>query len=141
AWALVSVAVALLVVLVAVFWHLRRRPPPVPPREWALGAFDRLERDGVSGAAFVERVAAILREVIDRRFGIPAPGRTTPELLVAAERADGPGEEADALRGILDRCDRAKFAGDVPDDDGCRDLLARCRQWVDDVSPASPGPG
>ena len=89
----------------------------------------------------VERVAAIVREFIDRRFGIPAPRLTTPELLAATEKASRPVEETDALRGILDFCDRAKFAGDIPDDDGCRSLLARSRDWVDNVCAADARPG
>src|SRR5262249_2045060 len=61
--------------------RFRRTPPPAPPRAWALAAFARLERDGVWGEVLVERVAAIVREFIDRRFGIPAPKLTTAELL------------------------------------------------------------
>ncbi len=133
---------ALVVLVVAgVGWRLRRKPAPIAPGDWATAAFARLERDGVGGAALVERVATVLREFIDRRFGIPASRLTTPELLAAAEQAGRPVEETDALRRVLDRCDRAKFAGDVPDDNGCRDLLAGARQWVHDVCAADARPG
>jgi hypothetical protein len=140
-WPWILPAAALVVILAVALWQLRRKPPLVSPTEWAAAAFARLERDGVSGAALVERVAAILREFIDRRFGIPAPRLTTPELLAATEQTIRPVEETDALRGILDRCDRAKFAGDIPDDSGCRDLLTRSREWVHHISAADAEPG
>jgi hypothetical protein len=129
----------LMVVVAAVAWRVRRQPKPVPPREWAGAAFDRLEQN-TAGAALVEGVAAVVRGFIDRRFGIPATKLTTAELLAAAEQAGWPVEQTDPLRLLLDDCDRAKFAGDVPDDDGCRDLLARGREWVNLVSP-DPRPG
>jgi len=133
-------AAGLLAAVVAVAaWRARHRPKPVPPREWAAAAFDRLERDTASGAALVEGVAAVVRAFVERRFGIPAPKLTTQELLAAAEAGGWQVEQTDPLRGLLEECDRAKFAGDVPDDAGCRGLLARGREWVNGVGP-DPGP-
>ena len=127
-------------VVALVAWLLRSRPAPITPAAWAAAAFARL--DGFVGAALVARVADVLREFVERRFGIPATKFTTPELLAAAEQqAVWSVEETDALRRILDRCDRSKFAGDVPDDDGCRRLLAAGRDWVDQVCAARAGPG
>jgi hypothetical protein len=135
-WALVSVGVAFVAILAAVVWRRRLRAPPVPPRDRALSALDRLERADVPRAALVERAAAILREFIDRRFGVPAPRLTTPELLAAGEKAEWPADATAALGDILGRCDRAKFAGDVPGDADCRELLAQCRAWVRRAAPA-----
>ncbi len=130
---------ALAVVLVAVLAvRLRRRPPPVPPHAWAAAAFDRLEQGGARGAELLAGAAGVVRGFIERQFGVPATRLTTEELL--ATPAAGAVEQADALRALLDRCDRAKFAGDVPDDGGCRSVLAGCRQWVHDVRAALPGP-
>jgi len=139
-WVVVAVTLLALVgVVVGV--RFRRRPPPLSPLAWALAAFARLEETVPSGEETVRRAAAVLREFIERRFGVPAPRLTTPELLATAEQAGWPVEETDALRLLLDRCDRAKFAGSVPDDRGCRDLLAGCRKWVHDVCAADAGPG
>ncbi len=118
----------------------RRKPLPIPPLEWALAALADLEGRGVPDMEIVERAAEILREFIERRYGIPATKLTTSELLSTATKPWSI-EQTDALGTILDGCDRAKFAGDIPDDGGCRSLLARCRQWVHDVSPALAGPG
>lgn len=136
------VAGALLAVLAAAAVALRtkRRKKPVPPREWAVDSFAQLERSPVTGIARADSVSAIVRGFIERRFGIPATRLTTQELLAAAMEAGWPVEESDPLRRLLDDCDRAKFAGDIPDDDGCRDLLARGRDWVNLVRPGA-GPG
>jgi len=136
-WAAV---VAALAVAAGIAWRARRRLEPLPPREWASAALDALERAGVLGSALVEGVAATLRGFIDRCFGIPATKLTTEELLVAAQQATWPVEQTDLLRRLLEECDRAKFAGDIPDDEGCRGLLARAREWVDLVG-AEPRPG
>jgi hypothetical protein len=59
---------------------------------------------------------------------------------MATEQAAWSVEQADSLRRLLEECDRAKFAGEIPDDDGCRSLLVRGREWVDLVSTdARPG--
>ena len=114
-----------LIAAVLVFRRFRRPPGPLPPREWADAAFAKLERDASGGLALVTAIAAIVRGFIERHFGIPAPKLTSEELLAAAEQAGWPVEQTDPLRRLLEECDRAKFAGDVPDEDECLRLLAR----------------
>jgi hypothetical protein len=129
---------ALLVPLIAasiVAWRLRKSPKPLPPRLWAFTALAALERDGLAGQALVTAVAAIVRGLIERQFGIPAPKLTTEELLARADQSGWPVEHTDPLRRLLEECDRAKFAGDVPDHDGCQRLLHQGREWVDRVCP------
>ncbi|QJW96509.1 hypothetical protein FTUN_4066 [Frigoriglobus tundricola] len=127
------------VVLLMVVWVRRRRPKPMPPDQWALAALTKLSPGGLGGAEVAERVAAILRAFVERRFLIPAPTLTTAELSVAAEKQGWPVEQAEPLGALLDECDRAKFAGDVPDDDGCRRLVRLAIDWVHDVGrPAGP---
>jgi len=138
-WVLVGLVLVGVISIGIVRW-LRQKPPPVRPQDWAEAAFDQLSSRENTGEALVAGAAAILREFIERQFGIPATTLTTSELL-ATPTQPWTVEQANTLTRILDRCDRAKFAGDVPDDSGCRDTLARCRQWVHDVSPAFPGPG
>jgi hypothetical protein len=136
-WVLAGAGV---VVIGAVIWRIRRQPKPVPPGEWAIAAFERLEREDIHGEALVNGVAMVLRGFIDRRFGIPAPRLTTTELLIAAENAGWPIEVSEPLGRLLEICDRAKFAGDVPDNDRSRDLLAGGRDWVNRVC-SEPRPG
>jgi hypothetical protein len=139
-WVWVVAVAAVLVVLTAIVWRARRRPMPIQPREWAAAAFAKLESKSMPAGAVVEGIASTVRGFIDRRFGIPATRLTTEELLMATEQAAWSVEQADSLRRLLEECDRAKFAGEIPDDDGCRSLLVRGREWVDLVSTdARPG--
>jgi hypothetical protein len=136
-WFVVAGGVFVAAVLVAAY-RRARRPKRVPPHDWALGELAKLE--GKAGAKVVERLAAVVRRFIERRFGVPATKLTTSELLTAASEQGWPVEQADALRVVLDECDRVKFAGDAPDDDGCRRLVRLAVEWVNDFGrPAGPG--
>jgi hypothetical protein len=136
-WAAVLIGVVCVVVLVVALTRVRK-VKPVPPGAWALAQLARLKATG--GAETVERVAAVLRTFVERRFAIPATKLTTGELAAAAREQGWPVEHAEALRALLDECDRVKFAGDLPDDDGCRRLTRRAVDWVNDVGrPAEPG--
>ena len=133
AWVLPAVAGVLVGAALVVAVLRLRRARPVPPGEWARAALASVG----TGPAAVERVAAVLRTFVERRFNLPATTLTTTELLAAAGQQGWPVEEAEPLRALLDECDRVKFAGDAPDDDGLRRLVAAAVQWVDDVGRAA----
>lgn len=110
--------------------------PPVPPNTWAERELDRLERDRAmdrtDSRIAVDRLAAILREYVERRFAVPAPRFTTAELHAAALAAEWPAERSNPLRDLLEVCDRAKFAGESPDDSA---LIAVARVWIAAAKP------
>lgn len=133
-WAAGAVALVCFA-LAAVVWRRARRRPPVPPLEWALAELARVRPE--DGAPAVERAGAVLRAFVERHFGVPATKLTTGELLAAAAEQGWPVEQADALRGLLDECDLAKFAGHLPDDDGRRGLVRRAVDWLNDVGRAA----
>jgi hypothetical protein len=127
-------------VLVALRRRWRERGRVLPPGEWAAAELDRIERDRGSGGKLAERLAAVLREFVERRSGLPAPKLTTTELLAEAERAGWPAESVAALRELLERCDRAKFAGEAPTDAEGAELLGRAREWVKaQIAPVATG--
>jgi hypothetical protein len=130
-----SVLLMSLVAAAIILWRFRRPRRAIPPREWALSALARLEGGPAGGHDLATGIAAVLRGFIERRFGIPAPKLTTEELLAATGQASWSVEHADPLRKMLEKCDRAKFAAVVPDDEGCRQLLIQAREWVDLVCP------
>jgi hypothetical protein len=131
-WVIVAGAagVIAIVVVVGVVRRARRKPPPLPPVEWATAELDRLARTGPPGVELAERLAAVLREFVARKFGLPAPKLTTGELVDEAGRAEWPADSTATLGELLDRCDRAKFAGDAPDAAEGSELLDRAREWV-----------
>jgi hypothetical protein len=139
-WPWVAGATLLMCVFVLLAARMRsRKATPVPPGEWALAALAKLEAGESLGAEAVERVAEIVRKFIQRRFTIPATKMTTTELLAATAQQGWSVEETDALRVVLDECDRVKFARDVPDDDGCRRLMRLTIEWINHISrPVEP---
>src|SRR5205823_12908527 len=127
-------------VLAALRRRWREKGRMLPPGAWAAAEFDRLGRERVTGGELAERLAAVLREFVERRYGLPAPKLTTAELLAEADRAGWPAESVAALRGLLERCDRAKFAGEAPAEAEGAELLGRAREWVTSQSPpVAPG--
>jgi hypothetical protein len=145
-WPAVLLGVVLLLAVVLALRRFRRRPDPVSPQQWAQTAFDQLQQAPRIGAVQVEQVAVIVREFIDRRFGIPAPQLTTGELLTALTAAQWPAPTVHRLQQLLAICDQVKFAGRVPDEAECRHLLATARDWVQTTPtdfqppPAPPHP-
>lgn len=133
-WIAAAVALVCFALAFAV-WKRSQKLPPVPPLEWARAELARVRTE--EGPPAVERVAEVLRAFVERHFGTPATKLTTSELSAAAAQQGWPVEQADALRGLLDECDRAKFAGDLPDDDGRRGLVRRAVDWLNDVGRAA----
>jgi hypothetical protein len=137
-WVAGAVAMGAAVLLAARAQRLK--PKPVPPRTWALAELAKVEASGAAGEEVARRVSEVLRRFLELRFAIPATKLTTAELLAAAAQQGWAVEEADALRVVLDECDRAKFAGDAPDDDGRRRLARLAVDWLNHVGrPAGPG--
>lgn len=130
---IVGAVVLVCFALALVVWKRSQRVPPVPPLERALADLARADS--------VERVGDVLRAFIERHYGVPALKRTTNELFAAPAVRDWPAGRADALRDLLDECDRAKFAGEVPDGAARADLARRAAEWLAATEPAAlPSP-
>ncbi|MEZ5962216.1 MAG: hypothetical protein R3F56_00090 [Planctomycetota bacterium] len=144
-WMLGTAGVALLGLLV---WWWRRRPrrlrqaadeTPLPPHVLALRALARLRSapratpDEVD--AFYVEVSRILRDYLERRFGVHAPERTTEEFLAElnAQGSQGPLDPAqrNALAGFLRQCDLVKFARLQPAEDVHAETLRFAEELVE----------
>jgi len=127
------------VVVAAIVRKRRAKPPPIPPLKWATGELDRLERDVALERTHprtgTDRLAGILREFTERRFGIPATRLTTSELRAACDAAEWPSARAESLRDLLEPCDRAKFAGETPDANTALTLILAARAWLAGIEP------
>jgi hypothetical protein len=135
-----------IVVFLIVYFGMQRKPDApekiVPAHVWALAELDRLARDDLIGAGryhdFYFRLSDIVRQYIERRFGIMAPERTTEEFLLEAKRSSSLGEaHKDLLAGFLRAADMVKFARHTPSAEECNAAFAAARGFVEQTVPAS----
>jgi hypothetical protein len=131
-WRFAIVPVLLVIALVTL--ALVRRKRPVAARRDAAWARDELGSPSLTA----DRCAAVLRQYLAYRFGVPAEARTTPEL-VAALGADGllPADALNEWRALLEECDAARFSGTAAAVAGLAD---RARALVQASEAASPSP-
>lgn len=142
-------------------WFLWRRrkpgeaplPPPVPPYLAALQALDRLLARDLPAKGMVKEfyaaVSDILRQYIERHFGLRAPERTTEEFLAELGRLApappplagsfnaGPAgwrlEHKRLLRDFLTHCDLVKFAEHQPSADDIESAVNLCRRFINET--------
>jgi hypothetical protein len=147
------VYVALVATIAAVALLVRRLrrprttapPPPVPADQEAFMRIDELLAEGILACGqvkeFCDRLSDILRRYLSRRFGLPAMGETSVELLAALE-AGGSMSEPDRsrLREFLVECDLAKFARHRPEPAHLTALVESARSLVTSTRPpGAPG--
>jgi hypothetical protein len=147
-WVWWTIAAALLLaataaLLVARRWRRGRAAPatpPPPPHRWALDALDRLESRqlldrGLVHEFYVE-LSGIVREYLERRFGLRAPERTTDEFLrelgASASLLD---EHKLLLAAFLRAADMVKFALVRPRAQESSEALQSARRLVHQTSP------
>lgn len=142
-WTAGGAGVALAVILVS-WWLLRRArkaavPAPLSPHEWAFFALQRLQEDRLIEAGRVQefyfRLSGIVREYIERRFGLMAPERTTPEFLAEVRtNAVLSREHQRLLTDFLQAADMVKFARYEPAPSEVEDSLTTARAFVDQTT-------
>ena len=107
---LFAIVPVLLLVAAAAYLLGRRKPPVVVARDaaWAAGELTAMDLTA-------DRCAAVLRQYLGWRFGLPAETRTTPELAAAltAEGRLSPSAVGE-WRALFDECDAARFSGTAP---------------------------
>jgi hypothetical protein len=122
------------------------QPPIILPHVWALSQLDLLAREELIEQgrfhAFYFRLSDIVRQYIERRFGIMAPERTTEEFFREAKRDSSLSDEhKDLLRGFLRAADMVKFALHEPSVDESRRAFEAARGFVEQTVPMAGGPG
>ncbi len=140
-WWIIGVTLGTLAVALAARRLARRRPgqapipaleePLVPAHIWALGELDRLiaERLVARGQVqeFYYRVNALLREYIERRFGMMAGEQTSEEFIRSLRDSHQlQSVHKTVLQQFVDACDPVKYARQVP---GEADVL-----WVESTA-------
>ena len=134
-WWLALVAGVLLLVTVIVWWWKRRQPKTeakravsLPtPLEIALAALQRLREMNLPVEEFYTRLADIVRQFIEGRYGLRAPERTTEEFLAEAHL---PERHMALLRTFLVEADLVKFARHRPGKDDMARAFAAAENFV-----------
>lgn len=145
AWALWALAVVAVLAMAFVALRIRRRArdaaaPPPPPHAWALAELDRLAGEDLPGRGayheYYYRLSGIVRQYIERRFGLMAPERTTEEFLLEAGRDPSLGDEQRALLApFLQACDLVKFARYEPSRADAESAMETARRFVAQTAP------
>lgn len=123
-------------ILVGLFFIRRnKKVNRISPYEQANVALATLEAEGLPDTEGLDdwyvRLSGIVREYLEGRFALRAPELTTEEFLRAAQRSDRLSEEHKALvGGLLEDCDRVKFAGYEPSADESRSVLEAARRFL-----------
>jgi hypothetical protein len=142
-WLALGLLIAL-AALAAVWWRRRRQPASgalQPADALALAALEQLQglidQDRVED--FHVRLAGVLRQYLEARFGLPTPVQTTEELLAATLAAGEPMLARRQLVGaLLGQCDLVKFARHRPARDDMQATLAAAMSFVQQTG-AEPG--
>ncbi len=115
----------------------RRRARPAPPRPAGEIAWEALSRLAAAGLVekgevtrFVVALSAILREYVERRFGVRAPERTTEEFLAEAAAHPRLAAHRAALEGFLRLADRVKFARYEPREEDLQEMFDAVKAFV-----------
>lgn len=159
-WALIGAGAVIAALLVLLFVRAiiawRRRPPlPIPADQAALAALDALQRQPLQTQAQMRSyhyaLSEIVRQYIERAFGIAAPEMTTEEFLRSIGRstpARGSGAPLiqDAtlltllvgadLRPFLEQCDLVKYAALAPSLDDAQRALSEARAFIQRTAAA-----
>jgi hypothetical protein len=113
-------------ILFFLFWLAKRqkaakiwsRSIELPPHELALKKLEVLAQKQLTSKGFVKEHYAeltfILREFLEKRFGIPALESTTEETLLHLGNLEFSTEQSMALQTLLEQADLAKFAKIIP---------------------------
>jgi hypothetical protein len=116
--------------------------PPRPPEEWAWEAIHALEDADLiaTGQAkeFYDRLSIIIREYLERRYGLSALDRTTAELISEFRRQNFPMMVTQICRAFLDNADLVKFAKFTPTVDEINADLNQVKQFVNITTVTKP---
>ncbi len=145
-------ALLLLIVLVLV---LRKRKnavtlAPVPvvplsPHEWALRQLEVLQKQQMwqngQVKGYHSALTHVVREYLEKRYGISALEQTTDEILAQLRRHGFDASLAQKLADVLQTADLVKFAKAQPTAEFHEQAMAYARSFILETMPAAPVAG
>ncbi len=142
------IGLGLVVAGLALFMTRRRAQhrdlePVIEPHVWARARLDELETRRLVEQGRVTEfyvvLSDIVRQYLERRFGLMAPERTTEEFLREARSSSVLGDDHKTLlSGFLRAADMVKFALHEPSVDESNGALAAARGFVEETTLARP---
>lgn len=143
-----------LAILGLLFWLAKRKAQAriqsrniqIPAHELALKKLEVLaQKNRITNGLVKEHYAEltfILREYLEKRFGVPALESTTEETITHLNRLDLAPKLSPKLQGLLEQADLAKFAKWIPEEsfhaesmELARKVILETRQETDPQSP------
>lgn len=145
-----SIIFAIVILALLVRWIRRRQqrpaapPPPIPADEWALAALRKLRERGLVRAGRVKEfyfeLNMIVRQYIERRFGLRAPEMTTEEFLDSLRSSSRlSGDHQRALMPFMEACDLVKYARHEPTTGEIEDVDRTAESFVLKTAHAPSG--
>jgi len=136
-WPWVVGAVGVVALAALAVYRLRRprpAPPPPPAHEIALEALRQLvARDYLSNGQverFFVEITGIVRDYIERAFGLRAPEQTTEEFLANIASAPIVAQHRNALEPFLVAADEVKFARITPEKAAIQRAFDTARDFI-----------
>jgi hypothetical protein len=149
-WWIIGVVGGTLVVAIVAHWLHRRKAGAGaiqsividPPHIWAIKQLEKLlglglvERGEVQ--EFYYRINSLVREYIERRFGLMAHEQTSEEFIRSTQHSSllAPGHKL-MLRQFVDACDPVKYARQRPDVEDIQWVQGAARQFFVETAQAS----
>ncbi len=144
-WIAAAVVVGAGFVALLVYWMRRPRPvpPPPPAHEVALEALRRLVAKDLIAAGRIEQffveITGIVREYIERAFGLRAPEQTTEEFLANITSQPVVAAHRQVLAPFLAAADEVKFARARPEAAAIQRAFDTARDFILQTSGAKGG--
>ena len=114
----------------------------MPPHELALKKLDILAQKNLWNKGLYKEYCAeltfIIREYLEKRYGIPALESTSDEILVHLKKTDCPGFVQPELKDILQNADLVKFAKALPPESFHEQAMSFARNLIAKTRPPEP---
>lgn len=135
-WLTLGTLVGVAIALLAVRYFIRRKiMRALTAGEWAMRQLNILEGEHLPQAGLVEkfyvRLTLVVRQYIERRFGIAAPKLTTREFLEKVQDRHVVGDtDRESLQKFLSAADMVKFAQFTPSADEVNSSFDTARNFI-----------
>lgn len=121
------------------------KAPPIPAHVWALRELDGLTAENLIGRGMFQeyyyRVNGLVRQYIERRFGVNVGEQTSEEFIRSMRDALPLTEELrSGLNRFIAACDPVKYARQIPAEDEIEWVGRTARQFIEQTAESETSP-